>query len=248
MRSCDSAAVVVAVGGAVLRSMTCARAPCRTDRMRPGWNHHGRIPVAPRGQRKRRFGDAAVAARINKESTSADGRDEDTAVRRAPRARVVPVVGAIGGVVGGAAQRVPARGGVVQLGRGDGAGGCDVVAPTGDQHAPIAQRGDRRIPARMRHRLRALAHRVGQVVEEVDVRVRMVARPVDRAVAASEQHLARARQDDLSAAENVGAGRVGQQQMRIRGGAERRIPYRVAELAALLAALVGAVAQHATVG
>src|SRR6185503_4584720 len=102
-----------------------------------GLHHHGGIPITSRGQRQRRFGDGAVAGRIDEERASTAGRDEDPAVRRAPRPRVVPVVGAIGGVVGGAGQRMPAGCRVVQLGRGDGAGGNYVVAPTGDQHTPI---------------------------------------------------------------------------------------------------------------
>ena len=75
----------------------------------------------------------------------------------------------------------------------------------------------------------------------------MVARAVDDAISSGEQHLARARQHDLCAAEGVGAGRVGQHQVRVGGGAERRIPYGIAEVAALSAGFVGAIAEHAAV-
>ena len=116
-----------------------------------------------------------------------------------------------------------------------------------DVDLAVQQRRGGGVPARAVHVV-AARQRVVAVVEDVAVVVAGVGgAAVDVVVAAGEEDVAALRQDELRAAEDVGAGDVRQREVAAAGGPGDRIPDVVDEEAGLHAVAVGAVGQHAAI-
>ena len=117
-----------------------------------------------------------------------------------------------------------------------------------DIHLTGGQRGGGAVPARQRHLVAVQGQRTADRVEQVDILVALVCgAAILEQVTAQDQHAA-VLQQDLGRAEQEGVGLAGQHHVGVVTRTQRRIPHVVAEPAARILRVVGAVGQHAAVG